>query len=195
MALSIEKMAPTLVGAGVVVWCCWPFLEGPGLGLGETSSGNLPEISAEQLAPDVPLVCGRDPFQPVDTTQTPGRIEVPETTETAAMPEEPMLGQTGVPVVPIADGPSAELECKRIARSAMLRATFIQGDRRVALINDKLCVEGQKLPVAGLTRGAGTVREIRPNEVIIEYRGRTVALKYPDLAGIAKQQSNMGTTP
>ncbi len=217
MPLSIAKIAPTAIAAAVVTWCCWPYLDGPGQGVELSSSAKVLQIRPSLLSPDIEPPTGRNPFRPLPARKTlsvkslvsclqdsklwkKGILSLlrrPSTEPTfAAKPTlaaaKPSVGP-GVPAG-VNQGPSAEEECGRIARELVLSATYLQGDRRVALISGRVYEPGQALPISGLTQGPCTVAQILPCKVVLEYRRRTMELKYPDLAFMAPQKPIIGPT-
>jgi len=168
MSQAIGKLAPTAIVAAVVAWCCWPYLREPTSGAGVEEDGNLPQIARSLLSPAIKPASSRDPFQPLDTKKTVStrsqQPTAPGTTQEVPTPKE---------------------DTTDILNSLALDATYIQGNRRVALINGRVCVQGEPLAIsdsAPLSQVAEPwiVTQISAHKVLIQRRGRTVELRYRD---------------
>jgi hypothetical protein len=59
-----------------------------------------------------------------------------------------------------------------------LGAIYIQGDRRVALINDRVYAQGERLAISASAAEPCIVSQISADRVLLLYRGQTVELEY-----------------
>ena len=75
---------------------------------------------------------------------------------------------------------SAAQEPVDILKSLALDATFLHGDRRLALINGRVCAQGESLAISDAAAWPCVVAGISADKVLIEHQGRTVELKYRD---------------
>jgi hypothetical protein len=88
-----------------------------------------------------------------------------------------------------------ELNVDRIAARMKLQATYIQGDRRLAVINGRLYNQGDQMPVSGSPAESCQVKKISAYSVVIGYRGRAAEVGYPGLAHRRGETSAPGQTP
>ena len=65
------------------------------------------------------------------------------------------------------------------AGSLTLKGTFLSGERRLALINDRFYAEGESLRPSTL-KAAWRVAEVQAHRVVLEHQGKQVELKYAD---------------
>ncbi|MFH1924471.1 MAG: hypothetical protein ABIP48_31860, partial [Planctomycetota bacterium] len=142
MAALIGKLAPAAIVAAVVAWCCWPYLNPVKPLAGGQGSDDLPSVADLLLQPAIVSASGRDPFQPLHvpepTTARVDLVSIEEPTTPDPLPEEPV----------------------DILGSLRLDATFIHGDRRLALINGRICARGESLPVLGAAVDPCTIARI-----------------------------------
>ncbi|NQT13396.1 MAG: hypothetical protein HQ582_11640 [Planctomycetes bacterium] len=181
MSVPIEKFAPTAITMAAVAWCCWPHMNGatPRIGAEEAA---LPEITQALLSPTINSVCQRDPFQPTSLGDT--------ASEKDTVPAEPPDNATELPAAespptrPIYAPPTASTEpapevlIAQVLRQLALNATYIQGDRRVAVINGRIFREGDVLARCGSSKEPCTVQRVFRDRVRIQYRGRNTEFGY-----------------
>ncbi len=165
MSGTFGRIVPTAIVLVVVAWCCWPYLEGARLAGGVQPGDKLPRITASLLSPDVKPAPERNPFQPFQTK----KADPPESEN----PEEPPPDQ---------EETIAEEDNVDIFSGLVLGAIFIQGDRRMALINGQICRQGGPLVISASTTEPCIVAEISSDKVLLLYRGQTVVLRYEGLA-------------
>jgi hypothetical protein len=175
MSATLSKMAPTAIVFTLVVWCCWPYLEGPRQET-EGQQADLPRIGSSLLSPTVEPAPDRNPFQPLHANQPDPPVS-----------EKPVARPPEQPPAP------AKQDSTDIFQGLVLRAIYIQGDRRVALINDRVYAQGESLVISADSQGHGTrpadgrvtdpcvVANISADKVLLLCRGRTVELKYAGL--------------
>ncbi len=180
MSSMLAKMAPTAVVAVLVVWCCWPYLEAPRQDQALQHDDDSPRIAGSLLSPAVEPAPDRDPFQPPPTKQPP----LTKQEEPVAIPR---------PAEPPAENPqpAEEEETAKPLDDLVLRAIYIQGDRRVALINDQVCAQGDLLVTSPTSTDPCVVAEITAERVRLLHRGQTVELKYAEPASGAKPAADL----
>ncbi len=165
MSGTFGRIVPTAIVLVLVAWCCWPYLEGERPATGVQPGDNSPRITASLLSPDVKPAPERNPFQPFHAS----KADSPEGKE----PRAPLPGQ---------EEAIAEKDDTDIFSGLVLGAIYIQGDRRMALINGQVCRQGEPLEISASTTEPCIVAEISSDKVLLLYRGQTVELRYEGLA-------------
>ena len=164
MSGTLGKMAPTAILFMLLAWCCWPYLERPRSTTGVGQGSDLPRITGALLSPTVEPASVRDPFQPPQASQP---APSPSKKPTAPPPEQPKA--------------AAAEKVTDVFAGLSLGAIYIRGDRRVALINDRVYAQGERLTVSASAAEPYIVGEISADKVLLLHRGQTVELKYAGL--------------
>ena len=94
--------------------------------------------------------------------------------------------QVAAKAAPATQAPSSEETADKTPRSLALSATYVQGDRRLALIDGRIYKQGDRLKISGATSEPFIVTEISAQKVLIQQGGRTVELRYQGLTSVAK---------
>lgn len=181
MSIPIEKLAPTAIIMAAIAWCCGPYMDGSTSGIG-VEDARLPEITEALLSPAINPVCQRDPFQPTcpgDTVseEDKGPAEPPDKAmEPPPAESPPPRAIYATPTVPT--GPTPEVLIAQVLRQITLDATYIQGNRRVAVINGRIFREGDVLARCGSSKEPCTVQRVFRDRVRIQYRGRNTEFGY-----------------
>ena len=187
MSETIKKFAPTAVIFAMVVWCCWPFVGGSAHQAGLSAQSDLPRIARSMLSPSIKPATERDPFQPP-------MLGPKESDETAAIEPDPITEPVKAPHMP-----DPEIDMAKILDKLALNGTYIQGNRRFALISGQVCEQGVPTTFSEDMPEPCVVTEICPDKVVIEHRGRTVKLTHQNVALTATpavpRQSPTGTLP
>ena len=178
MSTTIGKLAPIAIVAAVVAWCCYPYLDKPASEASLQQEGNLPRIIRSLLSPIIEPASDRDPFKPREERNTDSTQS--EQPATAATAETPSLSKEDI------------LE---ILSNLVLDATFIQGNRRMALINGRVCEQGEPLAISGSITEPCIVTQISAHSVLIQYGDRTVELKYRNAVASANPSKLRRATP
>ena len=210
MSVIVRKTGPTVIVAAMAAWCCWPYVTGSGSHTGIKQQGDQPRITRAELSPTIGPGSDRNPFQ----VAAAARIDESPTHD-PPQNEQPEVPAAEVPVakVPAAEVPAAEVPITEVTASEkgitdaagpteeedrvkflgglMLSATYIQGNRRVAIVNGRIYKQGDPLSVSGTTRGPGTITTISADKVVILYCGRTVELEYANLAATATPNTDI----
>ena len=164
MPPQIAKFAPTAIVAALAAWCCWPYLGGVEPAGGTSQQSSFTKINSSSLVPSIAGASGRDPFQP-PPPEEPALAESEESEETA---EKATVRGASPPEEDGADRPA----------DLVLDATWIRGNRRLALINGQLCAPGEALTATRPATIPYVVRQISPHKVLIEHRGEMLELTY-----------------
>jgi hypothetical protein len=207
MSIPITRIAPTALVLAMAGYSGWPYL-GASVFAPPTptpaaapAKSMLPELTAALRTPSIPTNHSRDPFQD------------PEALRAAAIGQVSKLLKSWVTrylTPPVPGAGAARLKNARGAKPAqaadassgedprlglVLSATFLQGRKRVALINDRTYEPGQAL--AGLDGAGGPciLKEVRPYEVILAYQGRNLTLGYPDASSPPRPAAATATAP
>jgi hypothetical protein len=165
MKTRLTKAAPIAVVAGVVAFCCWPYLASPDTGPAGPGSREAQEIAPALLSPKFGPPTERDPFRlPTDVqNQAPASRDVAIATV-----------QKGDPVAPMARAADASDPLQGLS----LSATYVHGKRRLAMINGHLYPEGGSFKVASSAGEPFVIARIDPYKVVLQRSGETVELNY-----------------
>ena len=157
----IEKLAPTGVVVALVGLCCWPHLTDSEVRLDMQQENDLPQVTQSLLSPDILPAPDRDPFRDMRINSTGGMQE-----------------QLATTAGPGTGGGSSEIDIAAELSKLVLNATYVRGDRRVALINGELYALGETLD--GSPSGSQTfiVMQISLHKVLLKRQGQTVELSY-----------------
>ena len=179
MSGRIGKTALILIVIGVMGYLCWPYVSDPLPEALALSPGKMPEIAPALLAPPVAPAPDRDPFQqppvakPAEEPPPPVVAEVPKPAPPPSAAPAPALNP------PIVVKPELPVDPKDLLSGLALNATYVRGDRRLAVINGSLYAEGDQVKLSGPTMLALTLARVYPDNVILERKGQTVELNYP----------------
>lgn len=165
MSRTLGKMVPTAVVLMLVGWCGWPYLERPRPSTALHQGGDLPRIAGSLLSAAIEPASDRDPFQP-PAARAPDPLPSRRPTAPPPHPEGPR------PKAPVEDTSA------NILAGLALGAIYIQGDRRVALINDRVYAQGERLAISASAAEPCIVSQISADRVLLLYRGQTVELEY-----------------
>jgi hypothetical protein len=195
MALPLAKMAPTAVVICAVGYCCWPYMGGSTATPAEAPN-RLPAISAALLSPAIEPAPERDPFGGTSQAQMDDdESEDDEPAKAAAVPAGRQVVQHGtaprtVPdsapeasgTAPAGKGPGPTKDKANALSGLALNATYIQGDRRIAVINGRPYAQGESLSISNSTSDPYIVAQIHPYKVLFACQGESAELTYPDSA-------------
>ena len=166
-------MVPAAIVLAAVGYGCWPYLDTQGPRAATQEAGKLPEITAALLSPTIAPAPARNPFGLAVATQTPATV-APSAAETDA---EESTAETAEGSV----AETREIDTKSLLSDLALNATFLTGNRRVAVINSQLYAEGEPLGQSASSKQPYVVAQIYQHKVLLERQGQTVELNYPDL--------------
>lgn len=202
MTALLAKFAPCAIVLAAVTYCCWPYLEDAGQKKADADK-KLPEIAASALAPKIQPAPGRDPF---GMTLNPDVFKVIETKDAKKDPKlavaagQPNKGTTGPAdkskVDPRGNSAAQDLdpeiqkkitenELKTARNGLMLNATFLRGNRHVAILNGERFSEGDTLERVNSNLRLIKIAAIQPRKVVLEKQGQTIDVDYPDLLAAA----------
>ena len=175
----INKIAPTLVVLAVLGYCSWPSDEGPPAqdsaksNAKDDAKGKKREISQAALNPTATSMPARDPFD-----GWAKNAPTPKKAAKSTSPVAPMTAGKGDGK----NGPALAQDTSKQVASLALKATFLCGERRLALINDLFYAEGEALR-SSTAKTPWLVAEVFPQHVVLEHQGQRVELKYPEREG------------
>lgn len=194
MGFSIGKSAPTVAVVSVVSYCVWSSASSLPLGGAEGQDAKTPRIAAAQLSPRILPPPGRDPFRALDAagpaqtaaSPAPGqtKAKLPGTTGkaaggTAARPAPP---RTAAVPRTAAAARGRQDPASVATRVLSLNAISICGGQRAAIINGRLYAPGATLLAQDQSASPNVVREILPDRVLLESKGRTSELTFSNTA-------------
>ena len=123
MDVRVSKMVPTLIVTAAVSYCCWPHWVGTATGAVKGRAA-MPEIAATVLKPPPPPDPPRNLFAPDGI---------------ASVSETPKLKPAAKAVAPVHEDPA------KLLNGLSLKAIWVRGGRRLALINGRLYAPGDAL--------------------------------------------------
>src|SRR5437588_1519449 len=117
MNVQLGKVMPIGLLVGMVGYCCWPYLAGPERGAA-AEARKLPLLTAAMLRPLPGAAAQGDPFR-----------------MTAAAAAAVPTGTRAAAPAPAGKGADPAADTAALLGRLALRATYVHGPRRVALIN------------------------------------------------------------
>lgn len=214
MTGAVGKMAPTGVVVAVVSYCIWPYVFAAAPAADAKQAAKLPEISPVVLSPRIPPPPERNPFDTADAARaSAGDKKKGPTAGTVAKDGTRAGGKRDAAVSSAAlknpatakrESPPAADDGKTAGTKAlngsgdpmsglMLEATCISGNQRLAAINGRIYQEGELLRWSSGSAPACVVAQIRPDKVLLECQGKTIELKYSDVASPSSQGKGPAT--
>lgn len=170
MSRQLAKSAPILIVAAFLGYLCWPYVDDPARRLQTANPGKSLEGFAAQLEPAAAPSLDRDPFN----SRAAEKAARPAVSEGAK--KAPVTGETAK-VAPASPG-----TVKTVVAGAPgefdLQATHLRGDRRVALINGSVYVEGDEIKPSGASAASYTVARIYAHTVVLQGNDQTTVLTY-----------------
>jgi hypothetical protein len=157
MSGRIAKIAPTAIVLAVMGYLCWPYFNEAPDAPDETKENKLPVIATALLSPPPEPAPDRDPFKQPGQTKSAAPV--------APKPKTPATARSLADAVNTMNG-------------QVLNATYIHGERRLALISNRIYAEGEELKSQSSTASPLTVARIYPDKVLLRRDGVTLELKY-----------------
>ncbi len=192
MAISLSKMAPSAIMVAAVGYCCFPYLNQPGMPPAvnkEISKSH--EIPLELLSPNVGSTQARDPFdlKAKDDKGTKGgqvagkkdgaKVIVKDGKPMA--PESAVAQAVREAAVRAAAAEKAAKELHDALKGLVLNGTYVSSNRRVAVINSHLYAEGQTVRPVATAAKSFVVSRIDQHKVVLQLGAQTAELGYPKL--------------
>jgi hypothetical protein len=157
MSGRLKKIAPTAIVAAVLGYLCWPYFTDPEAAAGQKKESTLPVLTAALLSPPPEPAPDRDPFSQGKNWSAAVTAKKPKATVKKPPPvENTLTGQA-------------------------LNATYIHGERRLALISGQVYAEGEPLKGQNSSSSLLTVARICPDKVILRRGGETLELRYASI--------------
>ena len=164
MEKQTKRFAPLCVVFGFVSWCWWQSVEKPEAFNVFDQKTTPPSIKRADLEPAVREYNPRDPFAIVEKRKIP---EPP-------IEDDPTI-LTSVSVSPVVD-------LTDMLSSLKLNATYVRGDRHLAMINNQTFQEGETFDSPASLGEPGTIAQVLHDAVVLDVQGRQYRLSYNGLA-------------
>jgi hypothetical protein len=149
---------------------------------GTAADAKLPRVARSTLHPDIRASSRRDPF-----SAAPAAAEKSSFVPFAAMSR--LLNKLREDRQwlfnrPTAEGPGSLAAHTAPAPAALgqtltLHATYLHPNERLAVIDNRIYAEGDRVAVAGGAAKPCTLDRVERDRVVLHYRGETVVLTYP----------------
>jgi hypothetical protein len=176
MSSKAAKFAPFCVVAGSLSYLCWPYFEDPTPPSTKTKAAPaVVELTPKILSPTSAPPLTRDPFgseaiaQKVAASKANQKTGPAEKSKTAAE-------KKAEPEPPPAEKPKIEPPS-----SLVLNGTYVRGDHRVAVINQAVYAEGERVKLADQAGARCNLHQIEIDRVVLELEAGIAELTYPDL--------------
>jgi hypothetical protein len=163
MTLPLGKMTPTIALFSLVSYCCWTELDPPASSGPTKSDEKQAEITVGMLTPGSTPAPDRNPFQ---------------TTSLSKADEKPRDAKVSGLLSDKKDAKATAAQLTKPPPQLMLKGTFIQGTRRVALINDRVYAEGETLTAIKTDPGSLVLAQVHPDKVLLQQGTQRFELKY-----------------
>jgi hypothetical protein len=187
MTANTRKTLSIGVVGVMVGYCCWPYVFGSGSGSVAQPVVAPAAISASQLTPAIDPAPARDPFRIAPRAQVGVEVSTTNRREDAQAEIE---ADTATETKNDSDQDTIES-----LGALALNATFVRGDQRVALINGRVYSPGEPLADAGSFKSPFVVSEIFADRVVLERKGQTTEISYPDLHSTSPTAVRKPATP
>ena len=175
MAVPINKLAPTAIVMAAVSCCAWPYVFSPDAGGGQAAA--LAEITSAQLVPHILPPPKRDPFRTVD--KAVARSSQP--TKAAAKQAAGGKAATAAKSAAAAGGSPDPFSGLALNATSILAAGTQYPGSRLAVINGRIYVEGERLRNKDPSAPPCVVASILCDRVLLECAGRTATLGYANV--------------
>jgi hypothetical protein len=177
MSSKAAKFAPFCVVAGTLGYLCWPYFEDPTPPSTKAKAAPaVVELTPKILSPTSAPPLTRDPFgseaiaQKVAASKANQKTGPADKTKTAAAkktdPEPP---------------PPAEKPKIKPPSSLVLNGTYVRGDHRVAVINQAVYAEGDRVKLADHAGVRCDLNRVDIDRVVLELEEGIAELEYPSL--------------
>jgi hypothetical protein len=171
MGELLKRIGPISVVAIVFTWCCWPYITGSATATGSKEPEEVSGLPKGLLSPAVAPPNPRDPFK---TDQAASQ----------KLPNGRRPGSAGG--APDADNPGARAAADANADrqdTLVLSGTYIQGNRRRAILGGKVYETGEALDQPDPGKKPWVVKEVLLDRVVLQRGGDTTVITYPQQAG------------
>lgn len=212
---TIVNLAPTALCLVLAAYAAWPYV-----GLSEpprekAPAGSAAEVGESLLSPAVGGPHERDPYLDPEESRAeaatklagilngwmrsnfPSKEDIARATAAAKpKPEVQTVTASSGRGIVVGGEPSEDLAPEDDPRGEMvLKLTSVRGQNRLAMIGDRIYETGDAVRGLSASRGPCFVAEIRHHEVILNYRGRRIPLRYRELRGTVPVARAASPTP
>jgi hypothetical protein len=172
MAISAATLAPRVVVTAVVSYCIWPSLSVMLSPPTPPPPVKQPELAESLLSPKMLTPPSRNVF----FTKAAEEAVVKEMRTAAAKAKAAGKGQKGSEADSTPDKPPVNP-----LLGLKLEATYIAGNSRLALINGHVYAVRDNLPSVANAKSKVTIVDVRPEEVLLAFEGKSFVLTYTDV--------------
>ncbi|HBO42675.1 MAG TPA: hypothetical protein DD670_01805 [Planctomycetaceae bacterium] len=176
MSGTLQKIAPLLVVAAVFTWCCWPYVFGNDSVDHGGTGGELVAIAKSLLSPTPNSAHKRNPFVTADQLA------------------EELLKTTQAGVENAAGLAAQDKSAEGTVAPLMLRATLVQGERRLATIGNQVYRPGDRLDSGAPPDKAWIVADILAESVVLRRGKETWTLTFSGSGDTEKSGGDDTTT-
>lgn len=178
MGEYLHKIGPVAVVAAVFTWCCWPYITGTATTIESKEPSVVPILSKRLLSPLVKPAVNRDPFDVVKAAALGGLQQELAAATRGGNPLD------GTPQASAAPAPP----------SLVLTGTYRRGNERMTIIDGKIYRLGQTLDSESSSAGWKVI-EILTDHVVLERKGKTKVITYPDPAASPRPSDPAAAAP
>jgi hypothetical protein len=204
MTALLAKSWPVLVVAAVVGYCGWPAADAPGRLARKDAPAETAKPSRDSPSPENASLPVRDPFRPVEAPQANGSAVKAQKTPATMLAKGQKEKEKGQKDLPSRDGPgkadtagkvdttAAKAGKADLLRGLVLQAIFVQGERRITLINDRFYVEGAALNMPDQHVPPCIVAQIHRDKVLLKCQEQNMELKFakPDKSHVLRDEQH-----
>ena len=187
MAMTVNKLAPSMIVVAAVGYCCWPYLDQPEMRpavIKEISKTH--EIPLELLAPEVGAAQARDPF---DLKEKMGKAadgsllsakkgDAKGADAKSTDSESPVAIAAREAAARAMAAEKAAQELRDALKGLVLNGTFVSNRQRVAVINSELYAEGQTVRPVDAKAKSFVVSKISQHKVVLQLGAQSAELSY-----------------
>jgi hypothetical protein len=177
MSSKAAKFAPFCVVAGTLGYLCWPYFEDPAppAPTKAKAAAAVVELTPAILSPTSAPPLTRDPFGSEATAQKLAASKANQKTDPAAKAKPSAAKAEPEPP------PSAEKPKIKPPSSLVLNGTYLRGDHRVAVINQAVYAEGERVKLADHAGVRCNLNQVDIDRVVLELDEGIAELSYPDM--------------
>jgi hypothetical protein len=165
MVISLNKLAPRVIALAAVGYCIWPSLSDLQSDVKPMTLKKVTELSASLFSPKLSPSPTRDPFGG------------PDAASLASVKKSPAGGNSARSSA----GKATDIPADPLG-GLRLDATCILGQQRAAVISGQLYASHEKISSGNSSTSPYKVVSVFPYKVLLEHEGKTLELKYSDVA-------------
>jgi hypothetical protein len=176
MSSKAAKFAPFCVVAGTLGYLCWPYFEDPAVPpQAKAKATAVVELTPAILSPTAAPALTRDPFGSEEAAQKLAASKADRKVGPASQ-AKPSAAKAEPEPPPPAEKPKI-----KPPSSLVLNGTYLRGDHRVAVINQAVYAEGERVKLADHAGVRCNLNQVEIDRVVLELDEGIAELSYPDL--------------